>query len=1085
MKCPRCQHENPTTAKFCQECGAPQVRACRGCGSLLPEKARFCPECAHPIDEPPAAAVTPAAQPAGERRQATALFADISGYTQLCASTDAEHVQSLLDRFYALMDGTVAAYGGKVIDHAGDGVLAVFGAPIAHGNDTERAVRAALDMHDAAARLGDPSGRPLQLHIGIASGEVVAAVLAGGATPKYTVTGDTVNLAARLDALAEAGDTVLSPAVYRSVAGLVDAEDLGERTLKGVAAPTRVYRVRALRRGAVERLPFVGRHAELRQLAGMLDNVREIGIGGALAIRGDPGIGKSRLVEELRWRAQAQGYSCHVARVLDFGVAKRQEALPAVVSELLGTPGNEPEPMRRAAFMRAIESGFITAEHEPLIGDLLDLPQRAGLQNIFDAMDNATRVRRTAEAVASLAASCARVQPRLVVFEDIHWASPLLLSCLAALTMATRHSPLVLVMTTRFEADPLDRQWHAASHGTPLLTIDVGPLLPDEARRFAAEIMETSARFAMQCIERAEGNPLFLEQLLRNARESDRSHVPPTIQSLVLARMDRLPARDKLALQAASVIGKRFTLEGLRFLMEDQSYRCDHLVSSDLVRPEAGDYLFAHALIQEGVYSSLLNARKRSLHGQAALWYAAHEPVLHAEHLDRAGDAGAARAYLGAAEDEARRFRYDSALRWAQRGFELAEDAQLRCELALLRGESLRELARTAESVKSFGEALQAAANDQQRCSAWLGLAAGHRITAEASAAMECLDHAQPIAERLQLWSICSRIHGMRGNLHFGQGKVALCGAEHQLALEYARRAGDAECEAMAWSGLGDHCYSDGRMVSALGHFRRCLELYREKGLLRPQVANLCMVGHCLCWIQAGGAGMDEVREAVELSARIGLPQTEVVALESIGFNLMQQGNFSEAEPWIEKAAEAARKASARRYLAMDHLMLAACRYAQGDTTRARELVNDALELSKQTGIGFLGPGLYSAMAQFTDDPAERRRYLQQGEAMLVDECPAHALLMFYRDAIDIVLAEQDGDDALRYADALEAVVCSEPLVFAQLVAARARALVALARRGPQPDVVAELRRLRDELRRARIGGLQPELDVVLGSLPG
>src|SRR5579859_2687857 len=149
MKCPRCERDNPSTAKFCQECGTALVRACRACGKPLPEGARFCPECAHPVeDAAPAASPARGQTPAdkGERRQATVLFADISGYTQLCASTDAEHVQALLNRFFSAMDGTVAAYGGKVIDHAGDGVLAAFGAPVAYGNDAERAVRAALEM---------------------------------------------------------------------------------------------------------------------------------------------------------------------------------------------------------------------------------------------------------------------------------------------------------------------------------------------------------------------------------------------------------------------------------------------------------------------------------------------------------------------------------------------------------------------------------------------------------------------------------------------------------------------------------------------------------------------------------------------------------------------------------------------------------------------------------------------------------------------------------------------------------------------------------------------------------------------------
>ena len=1023
------------------------------------------------------------ATPEGERRQATVLFADISGYTKLCTSMDAEHVQALLNRFYALMDPTVEAFGGSVIDHAGDGVLAVFGAPVAYGNDTERAVRAALEMHAAAAQIHDATGEPLKLHIGVASGEVVAAIMSGGATSKYAVTGDTVNLAARLDALAESGDTLLSESAYRSVASLVDAEDLGEKAVKGFEARVRVFRVRALRRGGVDRLPFVGRHAELRQLAGVLDSVQETGTGIAVVVRGDPGIGKSRLVEELRRRAQPRGFACCVGRVLDFGVGKGQEALPSVVAAILGLPGRAPEPVRRSALERKLESGLVAPEHEALISDLLDLEQRADTQAIFDAMDNPTRMRRTAEAVADLAVRAARVQPRLIVLEDVHWASPLLLSCLAAMAMATRTCPLVLAMTTRFEGDPLDRHWRAASHATSLLTIDVGPLRPEEARMLAGGVVESSNRFATECIERAEGNPLFLEQLLRNAAESETGSIPPTIQSLVLARMDRLPLRDKLALQAASVIGKRFTLEGLCSLLEDGGYRCDSLVAMDLVRPEGGDYLFAHALIQEGVYSSLLNSRKRELHLKAARWYGEREPVLHAEHLDRAQDPGAAAAYLAAAEEEAHRLRSDTALRLAQRGWEIAEQRELRYALAMLRGELLREVARTRDSIEAFEQALLTAADDEQRCHAWLGVAAGHRITGDTAQAMEGLDRVQPIAERLELWVACSRIHSTRGNLYFVQGKVAACGREHQLALDYARRAGDLECEAVAWSGLGDHCYAEGRMTTGLGYFQRSVELSRQAGLMRVEIPNRCMVGHCLAWNGEANAGLEEIRGAAELAHRIGLAQIEVMALESLSFALILRGDFAEAESWLGKATAVSRQASARRYLAVNTLLLAACRRAQGNLVAARELVEEALKISKEIGLAFLGPSLFAAKASAAQDPTERQHWLRQGEAMLEGDCLAHGRLMFYRDAIDLSLEQRSWEEALRLTDALEEFVRREPLRFAELVAARARGLVALARRGPEPEIIARLKSLRDQILRAGLGGLVPGIDAALASV--
>ena len=912
MICPHCAHENALQAKFCQECGHALARSCASCGSSLAEKARFCSNCGTavaPAAAPVAAApVAPTATPAraGERRQAAVVFADIAGYTQLCAKLDAEHVQALLNRFYAAMDGAVAAFGGIVIDHAGDGVLGVFGAPVAHGNDTERAVRAALAMQAAAAQIVEPvTGHALALHIGITSGEVVAAVLEGGATPKYTVTGDAVNLAARLDALAGPGETLVSAAVQRSVAAQVDAEDLGEKTVKGYATPVRVYRINALRTAAVGRLPFVGRPSELRQLDGVLDTVRETGTGAAILIRGDPGIGKSRLIEELRRRAQVRGCACHIGHVLDFGVGMQQEALPVVMAGLLGLAANASPDQRRAALDEV--RGGLAEEHEAMLRDLLGVEQRPELRTLFDAMDNATRMRRGADACAALAAQAAARQPRLLVFEDIHWGTPLLLGCLAALTIATRHHPVLLAMTSRFEGDPIDRAWRSASHGTPLLTLDIGPLTDAEARRLAGAMVQSSERFATQCIERAEGNPLFLEQLLRNALEAEGSGMPPTIQSLVLARMDRLPARDKLALQAASVIGKRFSLDALRFVLDDAGYGCETLLATDLVRPESADFLFAHALIQEGVYASLLHARKRALHERAAGWYAAREPALHAEHLDRAQrPAEAAQAYLQAAQGEAQRYRYDEALRLAQRGAALSAEsgAGPTAALALLQGDLLRELARTDESIAAFEHALTVAGDDGERCRAWLGIAAGHRVTGDIPRAMQALDGAQAMLAEPGDPGVRSRIHNLRGNLCFAAGEIEACGREHALALAHAQRSNDLEAEALASSGLGDHAYAEGRMLSALRHFRHCVELSRRAGLLRAEIVNTCMVGHCLSWSGDGDAALREIRAAVALSSRLGMPQTEVMALESLGMVLTFRGDFEEAEPWIERAIQ-------------------------------------------------------------------------------------------------------------------------------------------------------------------------------------
>jgi tetratricopeptide (TPR) repeat protein len=731
---------------------------------------------------------------------------------------------------------------------------------------------------------------------------------------------------------------------------------------------------------------------------------------------------------------------------------------------------------------RGLRDGLIGPDHEVFINDLLDLAQPAELQAVFDAMDNATRTQRAGEAVTAVLRCAAARQPRLVVIEDVHWAAPALLRHFAHLTVAATEIPAVLVMTTRIEGDPLDKVWRASTRGSSLMTIDLGPLRPEEARLLAGGFIEASHRFAASCIERAEGNPLFLVQLLRNAQETETANIPPTIQSLVLARMDRLNARDKQALQAASVVGKGFSLAALRFLIDDPDYGCDALVACDLVRPVASDYLFAHALIQEGVYSSLLHSKKRELHRKAAEWFGEQESILRAEHLDAAEDPEAAQAYLSAASEQAGRSRYDVALQLTERGVELATAGTLRCALILLRGDVLRELGRSQDSIAAFQEAVRLAQDEAQRCRAWMGVAAGNRVTGDFAAAMEALSQAEPIAQRLGLLAECSRIRHTRGNLYFAQGKVSDCHDEHEAALAFARQVGDPECEARALSGLGDVLYAQGRMLTALGYFSRCVELCQQAGFIRVEVPSRIMVAHCFLYKNELDRGVAETQAACNTASKIGLVQGEILAQVSLSLFLEMAGRNDEAEQAGIRCLSLARSANARRYESEALYLLATLRIANGNRTRARELLTESLELARQTGMGFLGAAIFGAIAYGAADPAERRRALEQGEALLREPCVGHCHLWFYWHAIDATLAAGEWDMAVRYAGALEGYVRSEPLPWASLLASRARAVAAVGMHGPNGATLGELTRVREQALHAGLGSLLPAIDAVVSA---
>jgi class 3 adenylate cyclase len=331
----------------------------------------------------------------GERRQVTILFADLCGFTALSQTLDPEEVRELIARYTALIGGIVVGYGGTIDKHIGDAVMALFGAPKAHDDDPMRAARAALDVHEALGQLTDSRGRRFEAHVGIASGEVVAGSLERGNVHDYTVLGDSVNLAARLVAAAGPGQTFLSDTVYRALSGRGLCDHLGEIALKGFEVPTRVWRLRAISPDppAANRTAFVGRKAELDQFKSLTTACLARHSGQVVYVRGEAGIGKTRLVDEMRRFAEASGFATHRGLVLDFGVAKGHEPIRAILLGLLGlSPSSEPK-SRRAVANRLLVDHVVAPENAAFLHDLLELPQTTEERAVYDAMDTAVRER--------------------------------------------------------------------------------------------------------------------------------------------------------------------------------------------------------------------------------------------------------------------------------------------------------------------------------------------------------------------------------------------------------------------------------------------------------------------------------------------------------------------------------------------------------------------------------------------------------------------------------------------------------------------------------------------------------------------
>jgi class 3 adenylate cyclase/tetratricopeptide (TPR) repeat protein len=1018
----------------------------------------------------------------GERRQVTILFADLCGFTALSQSLDPEEVRELVGRFTALVDGIVVGYGGTVDKHIGDAVMALFGAPRAHDDDPMRAARAALDIHEALAQLSETASRPLQAHVGIANGEVVAGTVGRADVHDYTVLGDSVNLAARLVAAAGPGQTLISDGVYRALSGRGACDALGEIELKGLNAPVSVWRLRGFsgEPTSASRSLFVGRQAELDQFNSIVNACLGRRSGHVVYVRGEAGIGKTRLVDEMRRFAEAQAFTAYRSLVLDFGVGKGQDPVRAFLWSLLGVSFvSDPEDRRRAA-ERLVAEGIVAPEALVFLYDLLALPQTGEWRALYDAMDNGTRNRGKLALTAALAGYACRDRPILLIVEDLHWADQQVLAHLAMFASAIADGPGLLVMTSRVEGDPLDAAWRAGCGGTPFATIDLGPLRRHEALSLAGGFIDATQRVALSCVERAAGNPLFLEQLLHNAEEGSGDAVPASIQSLVLARMDRLTTPDRRAFQAAAVIGQRFDLALLRRLVGLPDYACDGLIGNALVLPEGEDFLFAHALIQEGAYSSLLRSRRRELHLQAAEWFADQDPTLHAQHLDRAEDDRAPQAYLRAATVQRAAYRADAAVRLVDRGLEIARVDTDRHALICLKGELQRDLGDIASSVATYRLAIVASRDDVALCQAQLGLADGLRVSEGLAEALNLLDEAKQSAERHDMVPELAYLHHLRGNIFFPLGNIDGCREEHELGLGYARRLGSPEAEARALGGLADAAYAQGKMRSAFEHFSSCVALSRKHGFGRIEVANRSMVGFCRIYLNEPRQARDDARAAVRAAALVGQPRAELLAENLNIYSCYELGEHDAMKVHLEREMRLSRQLGARRFEAQGLEMQARMLLDTGRAAEAAQMLREALAMCRDVGMQFTGPKTHSALSRAVDDRAEQDRLLAEGEELLRRGAVGHNHLWFYRDAIEAMLAAADAPRALRYTDMLEAYTRSEKLPWSELFVARGRALVRARQDSADDDAGRDLVRIRAALVDAGLRAFLAPVDAML-----
>ncbi|MBI2468196.1 MAG: AAA family ATPase [Candidatus Rokubacteria bacterium] len=681
MQCPRCRAQNEEGARFCEDCGARLELVCPSCGAPATAGKKFCRSCGASLAAEPAGrfaspqAYTPKhlaekiltskSALEGERKQVTVLFADLKGSMELLADRDPEEARKLLDPVLERMMEAVHRYEGTVNQVMGDGIMALFGAPVAHEDHAVRACYAALRMQESVRRYGDEIRRsgatPVEIRVGLNSGEVVVRSIGSDLHMDYTAVGQTTHLAARMEQIATAGSVLVTGETLRLSEGYVQVKPLGAVPVKGLDSSIEVYELvgaglaRSRMQAAAARglTRFVGRDPEVEVLRQALDKA-QTGHGQVVAVVGEPGVGKSRLFWEFIHSHRTHGWLVLESSSASYG--KASPYLP-VIDLLKAYCQIEPRDDERK--IREKLTGKLLALDQalaPTLPPFLALLDVAVEDAQWQALDPPQRRQRTLEALKRLLLRESQVQPLCLVLEDLHWIDSETQAFLDSVIESVPTARLLLLVNYRPE---YQHGWGSKSYYAQLR---IDPLPPESADELLGALLGEDPGLQplkQLLIAQTQGNPFFLEESVRTLVETrvlagerggyrlgkavEAIQVPATVQAVLAARIDRLPPEEKRLLQAAAVIGEEVAFALLQAIAEepDEALRrwLAHLQAAEFLY-EASlfpdlEYTFKHGLTYQVAYGSLLQDRRRALHARIAEAIERLYTDRLAEHVER------------------------------------------------------------------------------------------------------------------------------------------------------------------------------------------------------------------------------------------------------------------------------------------------------------------------------------------------------------------------------------------------------------------------------------------------------------------
>ncbi len=750
-KCPKCGYVNPGGLEVCRQCASPLARVCPSCGFESPANFKYCGNCGTALvgqgrsivanEDVRSRVPTPipaelaekisrvGKQIEGERRTVTILFADISGFTSLSETLDPEQVYSLVDTTLKAFTSEIYKHEGTLDKFLGDGVMALFGAPVAHEDDPTRAVLTALGMQTELQRINKDLERrlgvSLKVRIGLNSGTVVVATVGSDFRMNYTALGDAVNVASRLQTLAEPGAILVSRPVYEQTRSIFEFRELGSIRVKGRVEPVELFEVIAPRPVAMAprgipglAAPMVGRREELARLRHAFEELISKRRGRIILVSGDAGIGKSRLLAEFRQSLSNKPVMAIRGACLSYGQAAYGVFL-SLLRSYFGIRDDDSVQTSRDKIEQVVRQTLPPDQPIetilPYIERLLSIPiVEKVLEERVRHLDPAHLQQQTFLAVRDLLVAQAKNQPLILFFEDIHWIDKLSLDLLLSLFSVVEHVPLLIYCNSRRTEGVAASQIQKVCEGTFSSSFENIPLSPlSHADSIALvdlllAISELPDQLKQLIPLRAEGNPFFLEEIIRMlidrgilrrtegrwqvSPDADLSslEVPSTLEGLILTRVDHLSEAARLTIQYASVIGRGFPFQLLSQVAEDireLESAIQELEDRELVHrvapSEEREYRFRHVLIQETVSNSLLRRRREQIHRKIAdgierLYKGkleAHVEQL-AFHLAESKDHGRAFPYLlWAGHRAVERFANDQALRHYLLAAEFQADA--------------------------------------------------------------------------------------------------------------------------------------------------------------------------------------------------------------------------------------------------------------------------------------------------------------------------------------------------------------------------------------------------------------------------